>query len=73
LIVTLEDPEVQATTVSSAVTETFDDLKLAAGKYNSLSSAYGTYTAPGSTNGIALSNHNQYGGSNISQYIAVGA
>ena len=73
LIVTLEDPGIQATTVAGAQTETFDDLGLAAGKYNSLSSAYGTYSAPGSTQGIALLNHNQFGGSNNSQYIAFGA
>ena len=71
LVVTLEDPGVQATTVAGATTETFDEFapgKVASG---TLASSIGTYSSD--PYGMAIVPHDAYGGSFETQYISVGA
>jgi hypothetical protein len=72
IVVTIDDPGVQASTVSGATTETFSGYAI--GKYNKITSVIGTYTSPGTTQGIAIVAANQYGGAGGSgNYFAIGA
>ncbi len=71
LLVTLEDPGVQATTVSGAATETFDTFapgKVASG---TLLSSIGTYSSD--PYGLAIVPHDTYGGSFDTPYVSIGA
>lgn len=69
VIVTVSAPGVQQTSVAGAVTETFDSLSL--GSTTTIHSAFGTYTA--SSPGAMIVQGNAFGGSNQSQYLAVGS
>jgi hypothetical protein len=69
LLITLSAPDVQSTQVANATTETFNSYS--PGLYTTLNSNIGTYTS--GENGIAIVSPNQYGGSNSSQYAAIGA
>jgi hypothetical protein len=67
LVVTLNNPGIQSTQVAGATTENFNSFK--AGSYTSLTSSIGSYSSPG----LAIVAPNQYGGSNTSNYMAIGS
>lgn len=69
LVVSLEAAGVQASTVSGVTTETFNSYNT--GLKSSINSSIGTYTS--GSQGIAIVSPDQYGGSNNSQYVAIGA
>jgi hypothetical protein len=70
LVVTVEAPGVQSTTIGSPVlVETFNARPL--GPYTSISSAIGTYTS--SSPGAVVVAANAFGGANQTRYISVGA
>ncbi|MHC5540439.1 Npun_F0296 family exosortase-dependent surface protein [Singulisphaera rosea] len=69
LVVSLEAPNVQASTVSGVMTESFNSYST--GLKSSISSSIGNYTS--GSQGIAIVAPDSYGGSNTSQYVAIGA
>ncbi len=69
IVVSVEAPGVQATTVAGAFTETFDTLT--PGSYTRINSSIGTYTA--SAPGAMVVGPNAFGGAFQTQYLAVGA
>lgn len=69
LLVTLENPGVQSSQVAGVTTETFNGF--ARNQYSSITSSIGTYTS--GSNGMSIHAADSYGGSNGSQYIAIGA
>ncbi len=70
VIMTVEAPGVQYSQQANAVVETFDDPMLL-GPHTALASAIGNYTA--SPNGAVVVVGDNFGGSNQTQYIAIGA
>ena len=68
IVLTVEAPGVQSSSVANAVTETFDARAL--GSYTTITSSIGTYTA--SVPGLKIVAPDAFGGANQTQYMAVG-